>query len=255
MLQAIIIAFSMYSKIPMPRIEWNEKNMRYSLMFFPYVGVVIGALLSGWHVLSNTLQFNENLFAAIAFVIPIMITGGIHMDGFCDTVDALSSNQTREKKLEILKDSNSGAFAIIKACVCCILYFAAYTQISETGIYIVAVGFVLSRSFSGLSVLHFKSAKNDGLASTFKKSASSKVTTTGLIGILLISVAVMVLISPMYGGVCILAAALTFVAYGIMANKQFGGVTGDLAGYFLVRCELAMIYAVIIIERVSVLWN
>ena len=39
----LIIAIAMYSKIPMPQAEWNEKNMRYAMCFFPVVGVVIGA--------------------------------------------------------------------------------------------------------------------------------------------------------------------------------------------------------------------
>ena len=40
---SLIIAIAMYSKIPMPQAEWNEKNMRYAMCFFPVVGVVIGA--------------------------------------------------------------------------------------------------------------------------------------------------------------------------------------------------------------------
>ena len=49
-------------------------------------------------------------------LLPVLVTGGIHMDGFLDTTDALSSWQPREKKLEILKDSHAGAFAIIMGC-------------------------------------------------------------------------------------------------------------------------------------------
>ena len=44
LLNAMIIAIAMYSKIPMPRVDWNEKNMRYAMCFFPLVGVIIGVL-------------------------------------------------------------------------------------------------------------------------------------------------------------------------------------------------------------------
>ena len=42
------IAFAMYSKIPMPRADWEKENMRYMMCFFPFVGIVIGALMVGW---------------------------------------------------------------------------------------------------------------------------------------------------------------------------------------------------------------
>ena len=62
----------------------------------------------------------------MAVLIPVLVTGGIHLDGLLDTADALSSWQTRERRLEILKDSHAGAFAII---VCCGYFLAA----SESG--------------------------------------------------------------------------------------------------------------------------
>ena len=46
------IAFSMYSKIPMPRADWEKENMRYMMCFFPLIGAVIGALLIGWEWLA-----------------------------------------------------------------------------------------------------------------------------------------------------------------------------------------------------------
>ena len=58
-LKSLALAFSMYSKIPMPRVEWNEKNMRYALCFFPFVGAVNGALLFCWvfFVLMHSLKY------------------------------------------------------------------------------------------------------------------------------------------------------------------------------------------------------
>ncbi|MDE6738305.1 MAG: adenosylcobinamide-GDP ribazoletransferase, partial [Lachnospiraceae bacterium] len=47
-INSFIIAVAMYSKIPMPKVEWNQKNMKYVLCFFPVIGLVIGALLYGW---------------------------------------------------------------------------------------------------------------------------------------------------------------------------------------------------------------
>ena len=103
MIQSLIIAFAMYSKIPMPRVDWNKKNMRYALCFFPMVGVVIGLALWGCVRLCEIGNMKGFFSSVLLTILPIILTGGIHMDGFLDTVDALSSNASKERKLEILK--------------------------------------------------------------------------------------------------------------------------------------------------------
>ena len=112
-LESIVVAFSMYSKIPMPHIEWNKENMKNVLCFFPWVGAVAGVLVWLWFRVSDQFGFGVMLRASVAVLIPVLVTGGIHLDGLLDTADALSSWQTRERRLEILKDSHAGAFAII----------------------------------------------------------------------------------------------------------------------------------------------
>ena len=122
LLNSLAIAISMYSKIPVPNVEWNEKNMKYAMCFFPVVGAVIGIIqfLIGGFLLMYT-DCGSLFFAVVMALIPVVITGGIHLDGYADTTDALSSYGEKEKKLEILKDPHTGAFAVIGLCV----YFLA----------------------------------------------------------------------------------------------------------------------------------
>ena len=129
-LESIVVAFSMYSKIPMPHIEWNKENMKNVLCFFPWVGAVAGVLVWLWFRVSDQLGFGVMLRASVAVLIPVLVTGGIHLDGLLDTADALSSWQTRERRLEILKDSHAGAFAII---VCCGYFLAAFGRYRGPG--------------------------------------------------------------------------------------------------------------------------
>ena len=117
-LQTIAVAFAMFSAIPVPQFDWNEKNMRYAMCAFPLIGVVIGA---AWCV-CGAMPLPGLAKAAGFALIPVWITGGIHLDGYADTCDALSSYGDREKKLEILKDPHCGAFAVLRLCS----YFAAY---------------------------------------------------------------------------------------------------------------------------------
>ena len=98
---SFIIAVSIYSRIPMPKVEWSQKNMKYTLCFFPVIGVVIGALFYAWGRICMACGFGQVCFALFGTVIPIAVTGGVHLDGFMDTADALHSSEKKEKKLAI----------------------------------------------------------------------------------------------------------------------------------------------------------
>ncbi|MFR8746654.1 adenosylcobinamide-GDP ribazoletransferase [Gemmiger formicilis] len=168
-LQTIAVAFAMFSALPMPQFDWNEKNMRYALCAFPLVGVVCGAL---WCV-CGVLPLPAAARAAGFCLVPVWVTGGIHLDGYADTCDALSSYGDTAKKLEILKDPHCGAFAVIRLCS----YFAAYFALCGCVAFTPRVGvlwtlaLVGERALSGLAVAAFPLAKNTGLAHTFATAA------------------------------------------------------------------------------------
>ena len=113
LIRALCIAFSTYSRIPVPQVVWTDENRRYALCFFPLIGAVVGAVLWLWLGVSERLGAGAFLRGAVAAAVPLLLTGGIHMDGFMDTQDALSSWQPPERRLEILKDSHTGAFAVM----------------------------------------------------------------------------------------------------------------------------------------------
>ena len=97
---SLIIAIAMYSKIPMPQAEWNEKNMRYAMCFFPLVGVIIGVLeIVAGNLITVWKGEGTFFYAVVLTLIPVFITGGIHLDVFEDTMDAKSSYVDRDKKV------------------------------------------------------------------------------------------------------------------------------------------------------------
>lgn len=241
LVESMIIAFSMYSKIPMPKIEWHEENMKYAFCFFPMVGVVIGLVVYGIGQLGLELKIGKVLFAAIMSVIPVLITGGIHLDGFLDTMDAISSYGDREKRLAILKDSNSGAFAIIGGLVYFMLCLGFWSEIRKEVLAPLAVGYALSRTLSGLSLVTFPLARNTGLAATFQKGAHRKRCQLVMVIYLVIELGLLLYMSPLVGESLLIGALLTFVYHYYICKKHFGGITGDLAGYFLQICELVML--------------
>ena len=190
--------------------------------------------------------FGKNLKAAVLTALPILLTGGIHMDGFLDTIDAKSSYQPKEKRLQILKDPHTGAFAIIYGIVYLLLSFGLFSEVHFKAMPFVALGYVFSRILSGLSVTALKKAKKEGMAASCAEAAAKQVKWI-LIAELVLCIAGYFWMHPIYGGSCILAGLGCFFYYRRMAYRIFGGITGDLAGYFLQLCEL-LILAVVVLE-------
>ena len=234
--KTLAVAFSTYSALPMPQFPWEEQNMRYAICAFPLVGAVCGAALLLWSFLCGILDIGSVLFAAVAACLPLLITGGIHMDGFMDTVDALASRQSRERKLEIMKDSACGAFAAIYCCIYLLLSFGLYHQIGSVG-WGGSLIFVLSRCLSGLCAITMPNARKSGMLQAFTEQVHKKRAMAILLVLLLITAAAMVQFAP----ISLTLGLLAFVWYRRFAMKQFGGVTGDTSGFFLQVCELVML--------------
>lgn len=249
MFRSMIMAFSMYSRIPMPKVDWNEKSMKYILCFFPFVGVVTGILSIVCLWSCKKMGMGTLFTSAVLTVLPILVNGGIHMDGFLDTIDAKSSYKSKEERLRILKDPDTGAFAVIYGMIYMLLSFGLFSEITEIGIIFVAVGYVYSRALSGFSVVTFQKAKKEGMAASTAGAANKKVK-----GILLFEICfsgiLFLLLQPIMGSLCILSGILVFWYNKNMAYKLFGGVTGDLAGYFLQCCELMILLVVVLFGRV-----
>ena len=237
-IKSAVIAFAMYSKIPMPQFAWEKKDMKYVILFFPWVGIVIGALFFGWANLCVKFQVGTMAYALIAAAIPVIISGGIHVDGFMDTMDAFHSYQEREKKLEILKDAHIGAFSVICLAVFGMIYVAAVSEARQMqSVALLAAGFYLSRILSGIAVVSFRCAKQDGLLYLFSSRAHEKIVKLFLYVQLILCIVVMFLISPVSGLLLVAGALFTFAYYHHRAYRELGGITGDTAGYFVVLCE------------------
>lgn len=245
-INSFFIALSMYSRIPVPRVDWKKENMRYAMCFFPMIGVAIGAVmyLAGW-LLDKAVV--STLFRGVVFtLIPIIITGGIHMDGFMDTMDALGSWGDREKKLEILKDSHAGAFAILGMGCYLMWSVAVWSELPAEVLGVCRVSFVLSRALSGFSVVTFPAARNSGLLKMFQDGAQKKVVRIMMCLYVATAVIMMAVMDARAMTGAVAGAMIAFLYYVVVSRKQFGGVTGDLAGFFLETAELAMFTGILV---------
>lgn len=248
-LSPIIMAFSCFSVIPMPHLDWDDAHMRYMMAAFPLVGVAIGACVLLWGHLCVALELGQILYGAGLTVIPLLISGGIHMDGLADVIDAQSSHTSPERKREILKDPHVGAFAIIGVACYLLLYLGFVCEVRPEQLVSLACIPVLSRCLSGFATVTFRASKTNGMFASESQTASA----TRVRILLGIQGALSVVILASQGFLaCLVAlgagiATLVYVRH--VANRDFGGMSGDLAGYFLQMAELTMLVSLVIVGK------
>ena len=169
-----------------------------------------------------------------------------------DTADALASNGSRQKKLEILKDSRCGAFAVMACAGYLLLSFALWAECRKDLLFILPA-FPASRALSALAAVNLRPAREEGMLRSFTDEEGRKAVTAAsllwlALCLLLWSALAAVAASPavLIAPALVLAAALP--VYRHLAYRDFGGVTGDLAGAFLQLTELALLAAFVIGE-------
>lgn len=248
-LKSIVIAFSFFTTIPMPMIEWTDGRMKYVPLVLPAVGAVIGGLAFGIWKLLNVVNAGSLLSAVILCVFFIFITGGVHMDGLMDSADAYFSRREKERKLEIMKDSRVGAFAVIALLVVVLLKVTFLYELFEAG---KSIGLlllfipVMSRLLQPAMLYFFPFAKEEGLAKMYGVNLNKKF------GYILLAIFAVVTGAVLFinGAKALLipgVALLYFSFYYLSVKKNFGGITGDLLGAFLEVSEMLMIGAILLI--------
>lgn len=248
-LYSIITAFACFSAIPMPHIEWDESNMRYMMAAFPLVGAVVGACLWLWHLLCTTLDASVLFHAVGLTLIPIVLTGGIHMDGFADVVDARASHAEPERKRAILKDPHVGAFAVV-GIVCYVLaYCALAREMRDELIPLMCLIPVLSRCLSGLAAVSSQPSSNTGMLASVRAAANAKTVRVVLVCMLGATTATAVALNPLVGLTMLALAVLALVYVLCLAKREFGGMSGDIMGYYLQLAELVMLACVALVGK------
>jgi len=245
-IRAFVIAFSTYSRIPMPQVEWSDENRKYAMCFFPLIGAVIGLMLWGWLWLCDILGLGMALRGAVGALLPLLVTGGIHMDGFMDTSDALASWQSMERRLEILKDSHVGAFAVMGCAGYLLLSAALLGEAAVTDGPMLLCVLMISRAMSAWALAAFRSARPKGMLDSFAQAAHKRMVTVSCMAYAAICTWVWALCGGWLALACLLTAAVCLAHYRHMAYRQFGGVTGDLAGWFVQITELALTAVIVL---------
>ena len=239
-LAPLFLAFSTYSVLPAPRRDWQAGRMGHVICWLPLVGALPGAALLLWAWLCQACGLAPALRAAGAAVLPLLLSGGIQMDGLMDTADALAARQPRGRTLEIMKDPHCGAFAVLGCCCYLLLSFGLYWQLDGMGLLAAAACcFPLSRALCAYSVLRLPNARHGGMLHALAAAPGGGGAKAAMLLLAALCALAMLLLGRWAGLAAALCAALCLLWYMRLALRRFGGVTGDSSGFFIQVCELA----------------
>ena len=235
----------MYSRIPMPVFDYDENDMKHVIDFLPWIGAVTGALIYGVYRIGRYVNMSVFPLTLLSMAIPLIVTGGFHVDGFMDVQDAQNSYQPASRKLEIMKDPHVGAFAVMRFALVLMLWGAALFCVideavargSENLLCIYTVSFSFVRALCGITSITLKGARENGMLN-METGQSRKPDVAFLIVEAFLAAALCIYFNAVAGGLCVSALILFSLYYKKMCYKEFGGVTGDTAGYFVVSGEL-----------------
>lgn len=250
-INSLILALAMYSGIPVPQVERKQKNMRYTLCFVPIIGLVIGVLVYGWSMVCAVYGFGQVCFALVGTVIPVIVTGGVHLRGLLYTADAIHSHKIKEKRRQRPREAGAGVSAVIAGFCFFMLYGAGLTLIwKKSQLLLLALGYIISRALSGMSIVWFPAAEEDGNADNLFLATDRRIVRVVLVTLLALAMISAVIIHPVIGTLMALAAMWVWTYYYYMTKKRFGGISENTAGYFLCLCELSSVLVVGMLGRV-----
>lgn len=204
---------------------------------WPLAGLLVGALAGGLAWVALAAGLPPGIAALLAIALQVALTGAMHEDGLADSLDGLWGGWTRERRLEIMKDSHIGAFGVTGLILAFALRWQLLVQLIEAGLSPVTVLVALaaaSRVAMVVLMATLPQARDSGLSATVGRPGS---VTTGLAAVLGLGIALLAL-GPNAVPVA-LAMALAGAVWALVAMGRIGGQTGDILGAAQVVTEIA----------------
>lgn len=265
MMEAAAAAFQFLSRFPIRReIPFTPEVQQRSVLFYPLVGGVIGltVALLGWG-----LSFALPAFPAsvITLTVWVGLTGGLHLDGWMDSADALLSHRSRERMLEIMKDSRVGAMGVIACTLLLLLKVSLIQSIFELSggdrmqeSLLLVLAPVWSRWFMVHAMYRWPVARgSEGLAALFSGLSSLRRLQAGLMAVLVTLgvIATLGLVTDLNLWITglsalVLAPFLTWLIGATVAgrmSRRLGGLTGDTYGALNELLEAAILLFVVLL--------
>jgi adenosylcobinamide-GDP ribazoletransferase len=223
------------------------RELARSMAFFPFAGLVIGLLLALGHYL---FSFFLPEAVVLWFVIGLLafLTRGLHLDGLADTMDGLASGGTKEKILEVMRDSRIGAFGVISLILLLGAKYFCLDQIPGPSLPCSFIGMsVLGRNAMVLVCYRSPYARSEGLAKPFAEHLGIREVAISLIS----SLGIALLLMGLKGATAFLGIGLFSLGFRLFFKRRLGGITGDILGAANELSELLCLILLITFESLS----
>lgn len=238
------IAASFLTRLPIDDSAAREKGaLAGAVRAFPLVGLMVGVAGAFAFAIADGLNLPPVISAIIALGTMIGATGALHEDGIADCADAFLTQGDKARKLKIMRDSRIGAYGTI-ALVLTLAMRAGVLTVLATADQVAAALFAsaaASRAAIPVMMHYMKPARRSGLAVTAGKPDRDQVIITILLG----GALALLFLGPVVGVLALLlgAGALAMVIW--FAQRQLGGVTGDVLGAGQQAMEIGMLLAIV----------
>ena len=244
---SFLMCWQMFLWIPCPSTKWDQNKVKEMLLWLPVIGIIVGGI---WYLVYFLFEtFGKGIgpvAAGLLTVLPWFITGFMHLDGYMDCADAALYFGTKERKIEILKDSHVGSFAVISAVILGILQFSAFLQLGQSPLgykAMMALIFIpaLTRSCSIENLFWLKSLSTSEYADLPMKEKRRYRIIPVLQGIAFFAAIWFLCGMTVFWAVFIGIVVEELII--IYLRKNLGGFSGDVSGAAITAGELACLIA------------
>lgn len=242
-MKAFLIGLQFLTRIHIVKqTVWTEEDFGKSVRYFPLVGLVLGLLygfmawLLTWGLKEIAgISIPEHFRAVILAVLPFLATGGIHCDGFMDTVDGIFSGRDRDRMLEIMKDSRTGSFGVVAFGILLLMQYSLLLDMPQENLpWALLVMPIIGRLMMTGAISLFPYARPDGMGKAFGKYANKK----NYVYIVAYTLLILLLIDGWYSLAAVTAGYIFVCLFGRHVTKLLGGLTGDVYGAICTLTEV-----------------
>ena len=222
--RGFLVALSFLTRIPV-RYK-HEPSIGLAAPWFPFVGIVVGAIVGG--VARGASNLTTPLVgAAVAVLVGVLITGAFHEDGLADIADAFVGGWSTEDRLRILKDPLHGSYGVATMCGSIVLRVCALSAIAPNQMFTAAIAaHCLARAGALALMLTTSLARHEGLGSDYVKSLRRSPAIISL----LVSLFLVIFLIGVWSIAVVVATIAGAMTIRWWSNKKIGGITGDVLG-------------------------
>lgn len=234
----IALCLVFFTRLPLPAFDFRERTLGEAIWAAPLVGVAVGVLAGLTFVITLMLGVPVPVAAALAIAAGMLVTGCLHEDGLSDVADGFGGGKSREKKLEIMRDSRIGAFGAAALVMSILIRWSAIAALANPlyACSALIAAHAASRALLPAFMHIVPQARQDGLgagAGTVRPGTAYVALTIGALALVATSLAGLL---P-----SVILLALVFFGFRALCLRQIGGQTGDTLGALQQLGEIAVL--------------